>query len=94
MTDKNIHDLACAIVLQAVRDYFVKDKYKSKEKTEEMFAKKQRRILKDLRSEYMNFISGGLSVVAAEKLERNPKEIRARLRKYDKRIKAEEKIAI
>lgn len=94
MTDKNIHNLACAIVLQAVRDYFHKDKYKSKDKTEKMFPKKQKRILKDLRSEYMDFISGGLSVVVAEKLESNPKEIRARLRQYDKRRKAEEKIAV
>ena len=87
MTDKNIHDLACAIVLQAVRDYFTKDKYKSKDKTEKTFPKKQKRILKDLRSEYMNFITDGLSVVVAEKLESNPKEIRARLRKYDGRTK-------
>jgi hypothetical protein len=94
MTDKNIHNLACAIILQAVRDYFHKEKYFTKEKTEKMFAKKRKAILKDLRSKRMDFLSGGLSVVVAEKLEKNPKEIRARLRRYDKRIKSEGEIAI
>lgn len=90
MTDKNIHNLACAIILQAVRDYFTKEKYATKEKTKEKFAQKRKAILKDLRSKRMDFLSDGLSVVVAEKLESNPKEIRARLRKYDGRTKKSE----
>ena len=42
----------------------------------------------------MNFITGGMSVVVAEKLEKNPKEIRARLKKEDKKTLAEESVAV
>lgn len=82
MTDANIRTLVCEIIMQAARDYFTKDEYKTEEKTEEMFAKKRKAILKDLRSSYMDFISNGTSVIVAEKLERHPEEIAARLRKH------------
>ena len=94
MSDKNIHNLACAIVLQAVRDYFIKDKYKDKKKTEDMFIKKRETILKDLRSKRMEFISDGRSVIVAEQLEKNPREILTRLQRQEKKMKSEESIAV
>ena len=80
MSDASIRNLACAIVLQAVRDYFTKKEYKTKAKTEEMFIKKRKTILKDLRSSYMNLITQGTSVVVADQLEKHPEEIAARMR--------------
>ena len=94
MTDQNIRNLACAIILQAVRDYFVKDEYFTKEKTEKMFEKKRKRILKDLRSPYMDFISGGKSVVVAEKLEKNPREILSRIQREDRNEKRRKDVAV
>ena len=94
MTDQNIHNLACAIILRAVKDYFKKRKYATSKKTEDMFLKKRKAILKDLRSDYMDLISGGMSVIVAEQLEKNPKQIFARLQREDKRIKAKEDIAV
>jgi hypothetical protein len=69
MTDAQARNLACAITMQAVRDYF-NTTQKGKEK-----------ILKDLRSEYMDFITNGTSVTVAEQLELHPDEIRERLRR-------------
>lgn len=82
MNDANIRNLACAIVLQAVRDYFTKEEYKTEKKTEEMFAKKRKTILKDLRSSYMNLITQGTSIIVAEQLELHPEEIAARMRQH------------
>ena len=65
----SIHGLACAVCLQAVKDYFATT-YDSSRKA----------ILKDLRSPWMEMFSNGLSVVVAEQLEKNPKEIKERLR--------------
>ena len=69
MTNAQARHLACAITLQAVRDY-LKDG-----KTD---AQKQA-ILKELRSPYMKFITDGVSATRAEQLEKNPKEIAERL---------------
>ena len=69
MTDHNIRNLACAIIMQAVRDYF---RSSSSQKA---------LILKDLRSSYMDMMSNGTSVVVAEQLEKHPEEIRTRLYK-------------
>lgn len=82
MNDASIRNLACAIVLQAVRDYFTKEEYKTEKKTESMFAKKRKTILKDLRSPYMEMLSNGTSVVVAEQLEKHPEEIVARMRQH------------
>ncbi len=82
MTDKAIHNLASAIIMQAVRDYFTKQEYKTKGKTEAMFIKKRKAILKDLRSPYMDMLSNGTSIVVAEQLEKHPEEIADRLRQY------------
>lgn len=86
MTDYAIRQLASAIILQAVRDYFIKKEYKTVKKTEEMFDKKRKEIIKDLRSAYMDMLSNGQSVLVAEQLEKHPEEIAVRLHKYEEEI--------
>lgn len=71
MTDSDVRELTCAIMMQAVRDYFA----------DGITDEKQREILRELRSKWMDYITNGTSVVVAEQLEKNPKEIKARLRK-------------
>ena len=63
----NIRNLAAAVMLQAVRDYFDWDATPEKRAV----------ILKDLRSSWMRFLTDNMSVVVAEQLEKNPDEIRA-----------------
>ena len=70
MKDTQARELACAITMQAVRDYFAPNA------TEE----KQKKILKELRSKWMDFITNGLSITVAKQLEANPDEIRERVR--------------
>lgn len=86
MTDYAIRQLASAIILQAVKDYFIKKEYKTVKKTEEMFDKKRKEIIKDLRSAYMDMLSNGQSVLVAEQLEKHPEEIAVRLHKYEEEI--------
>jgi hypothetical protein len=69
MTNNNIRNLACAITMQAVRDYF-----NSAEKG-------KKAILADLRSKYMDFITNGTSVAVADQLELHPDEIRERMQR-------------
>lgn len=73
MNDAQIRNLACAITMQAVRDYFHADGQ----------PKKQKAIIKDLRSEWMDFITNGTSIVVADQLELHPDEIRERLRRQN-----------
>ncbi len=68
MNDAQARNLACAITMQAVRDYF-----NSSDKGKQA-------ILKDLRSSYMDFITNGTSVTVADQLELHPDEIRERVR--------------
>ena len=70
MTNTHVRNLACAITMQAVRDYF----------NDGVTAARQQAILKELRSTYMQFITDGTSVTIAEQLEKNPKEIAERLK--------------
>ena len=77
MKDTQARELACAITMQAVRDYFAPNV------TEE----KQKKILKELRSKWMDFITNGLSITVAKQLEENPDEIRERLRRECKEEK-------
>lgn len=72
MTDQSIRNLACAIIMQAVKDFIDADGMPAKQQV----------ILKDLRSAHMDFITGGTSVIVAEQLEKHPVEIAARLRQY------------
>jgi hypothetical protein len=66
--------LGAAIVLQAVKDYFKAD--------DDM----KRCIIKELKSEYLYQFAGRTSFVVAEALEKNPKEIAARLKMYDEKL--------
>ena len=66
-----IKNLACAVMLQATKDYF-----KSTEP-------QQRQIIKDLRSTWMEQFSNGLSLVVANELIKNPEKIQERI-KYNK----------
>ena len=71
MTNTQAREIACAITMQAVRDYFATG----------VTEKKQETILRELRSNWMDFITDGMSIVVAEQLEKNPEEIRDRLRR-------------
>lgn len=73
MTNSDVRNLACAITMQAVKDYFDPNATPEKRKV----------ILKELRSTWMDTITNGTSVAVADQLELHPKEIAARLRKYD-----------
>ena len=76
---EEIRTLGAAICLQAVKDYC------HPETTKAM----KRKILKDLRSGYLDALTDGTSLVVAEQLEKNEWEIKARLRK----CKNEEELA-
>ena len=64
-----IKNLACAVLLQATKDYF-----KSTES-------QQKQIIKDLRSTWMEQFSNGLSLVVANELIKNPEEIQERIKR-------------
>ena len=64
----NYKQLAAAITLQAVKEYVYATRAK------------QKAILKDLRSAWMDFITDGFSLIVAEQLEKRPDEIRENLR--------------
>jgi hypothetical protein len=74
MHETGIRNLGSAIVLQAVRDYLAKN----------ATPQSKAAIIKDLRSAWMYMLSNGTSIVVAEQLERNPEEIRQRLRRNEK----------
>lgn len=71
MTNAQARNLACAITLQATKDYL---------EAGTTDAKKQA-ILKELRSPYMQLITNETSLTVAERLEKNPKAIADRLNK-------------
>lgn len=74
MTDFAIRELACSVVMQAVRDYVSKNATR----------RKRQAILDDLRSEWMIFLSNGTSLLVAEKLEKEPEIIAERLNRMPK----------
>ena len=76
MNEYTIRQLACATILQAVKDYF----------SEETSTRQQAKILKDLRSNWMNEFSNGTSVIIAGELERNPDEIKQRVLHHKERL--------
>ena len=73
----NYKNLACATVKEALKEYFEVDNQGKKS------------ILKDLRSEWMDWFTNGLSIVAAQHLETNPWKIRKILKKYEEAEKNE-----
>ena len=74
MIANNVKELAAATILQAVKDYF--DCASA--------PKKQAVILKDLRSPWMDLLTGGMSAIVATQLENHPVEIAERLNKMPK----------
>ena len=70
MQNESVRQLAAAVTLQAVKDYF------SKRATQ----KSRAEILKDLRSKWMQDLTSGTSLVVAEQLEKNHREIYARVK--------------
>lgn len=75
-TNYNYKNLGAGIVLQAVKDYCTTTNNAMK-----------KLIIKDLRSGYLYSLSGGMSIVAADQLEKNPKEIAQRLKKHKEETK-------
>ena len=71
MNDFAIRQLAAAVTLEAVRDFCNGS------------MKKKARVLKDLRSRWMQDFTNGNSLIVAEQLELHPDEIRARVCKYE-----------
>lgn len=69
MKDKCISELAAATIWQAAKDY-VSTKCDRQRKA----------ILRDLRSDWMQFFTDGLSVIVAKELELHPDEIKKRIK--------------
>ena len=70
MNDYAIRQLAAAVVLQAVKDFFHSSTAMKKV------------ILKDLRSAWMQMLTSGTSANVANELEKHPEAIRERLRRH------------
>lgn len=66
--DQAHKQLGYAVVLQAIKDYF-----------DPKFKKKKIKIIQELCSDWMIFISDGLSEIAAQKLLSDPKAIENRI---------------
>lgn len=64
-----IKSLTASIIMQAVKDFF---NYPHQKYT----------VLRELRSEWMEYITDGLSVTVADELEKHPEEIAERMKKY------------
>lgn len=67
--EQNIRDLGSAVMLRAVKDYLRNESYRPA-------------IIKDLKGEWMNFLTNGTSSVVAEQLKKNPGQIKRALKKY------------
>ena len=98
--------LTAKILLQAIKDYInpaeptrnqIKGLKKDDENYDELvaayFAEHRQGILKSLRSDYMDFITNGKSVVVARKLETSDlKALKRKMKEEEKRIEFEESI--
>ena len=72
--EQNIRNLGSALLLRATKDFVHGS------------PNRQRAIIKELKSDWCNYITLGRSLVVAEQLEKHPQEIAARLKMYDKRM--------
>ena len=70
-TINNYKQLGYAVVIQAIKDYI----------EAEHSPKKQRAIIKQLRSPWLDWLSNGLSVQLADRLKTNARETYDRLKK-------------
>ena len=70
-TTENYRQLGFEVALRAGVDYFQTSSEKQKAK-----------ILADLKSSWMDFITDGLALILAEKVETTPKEVENGLRMY------------
>lgn len=71
--NKGYKELGAAVAMEAIKEYFASS------------PAKQRAIIKDLKSPWMELLTSGASLWLAEKLKHNPKEIQARFDKYEGR---------
>jgi len=71
--EQSIRQLGSAVILQAVKDFF------------EVPPKKQKVIIKDLKSEWMNFLTDGKSLIVAEQLKSNPGKIKRMVKRHYKK---------
>jgi hypothetical protein len=74
MTEQNYKHLGCAVTIRAMVDFFKEDDRQNEG------AKKK--ILKELRSDWVDWLSFGLSTKLANELETNPEEVRKRCKIY------------
>ena len=75
--NENYQQLGFAILKQAIKDYFTEP------------PKEKRKILKDLKGDWMDWLTNGLSVIAAKELKANPGSIRRKLRKCEEEEESE-----
>lgn len=72
---ENYRNLACATLLQAIKDFFRGTETQRKA------------ILKDLHSDWMDWFTEGLSIELARELETNPEQVRARYKSVEGRVR-------
>ena len=69
---ENYKQLGYAVLGQAIKDFFNGS------------VPQQQKIIKDLKSPWMDWLTNGLSIVAAKQLKENPGKIRRKLKKGEK----------
>lgn len=75
-------ELACAVMRETVREYFERG----------TTAEEKAQIIKELNSEWCDFLTDGLSIYLAEQLVKNPEAVQARFRKeYNEEFEEEAK---
>lgn len=70
---QNVTNLASAVLLEAAREYCERGKTKAEKNA----------IIKDLKGQWMEFLTNGMSKVVAEQLIVNERAIRLRLKKSE-----------
>ena len=73
--EENYRNLACATLLQAIKDFFRGTESQKKA------------ILKDLRSDWMDWFTQGLSLELEKELKTNPEQVRARYKAVEGRVR-------
>lgn len=73
------------IINECYKELCMRITYESIEEFIEKYGKEkaQNKIIKELKSPWMKFVSNGLSIILAEKLETNPAEICDRVKRLD-----------